>query len=261
MRRGIAYVYLALLVATAVAIGLLAAIMMYQSMPSNTRLPGELADREVNITSMKLIAHYCAARASMDSSVTQWPSPGYSYNLTDEYNLFARSSGRPQARDVECYNMTKTDKTVSETTSIGAVVSFTVKPQHIGLTERFGTIYLKTSFNTSIMPVVLVNYSLGVADFRVKIYYRALLSAEEQKSGIALLNESLSIQMATSTLHANGTSRSYPVDISHSDIPGYDWVISTSFVLDPTGPTSYVIEIDLYLFDGVKQVIEVEVSW
>ena len=49
--------------------------------------------------------------------------------------------------------------------------------------------------------------------------------------------------------------------MERSDRPGYDWKISTSLVLDPTAPSTYTINIDLLLFDGVKQRIQIIVQW
>lgn len=259
MRRGIAYVYLSLLVASAVAIGTLAVIALYVSSPANSPGHAEYADLQANITNMKTVAHYCIAKASVDSAVTSQPDPGYSYDLTGQYAVYAESSNRVAPRRVECYNMAKTDGSYYQ--RVWGVEVFTrVKPETITLTERFGNAYLDVGFHAHVLPKVYVNNSLGVADFKVKIYYKALVTADDP-SGTRVLEASLPIRFAESTLKAGQVTREYPVKINRSDDPNYDWVITTSFVLDPTGPNTYTITINLYLFDGTREIIEVEVRW
>ncbi|MCE4628175.1 MAG: hypothetical protein F7C34_03390 [Desulfurococcales archaeon] len=259
MRRGIAYVYLSLLVASAVAIGTLAVIAVYMSSPTNTRAAPEYVDLQANITGMKTVAHYCVAKASVDDAITSQPDPGYSYELTGQYAVYAKSSNRQPQRRVECYNMAKTDGSYYQKVW-GIDVFVRVKPERITLTERFGGAYLDVVFRAYTLPKVYVNNSLGVADFKVKIYYKAVVTASDP-SGARVLETSVPIRFAESTLRAGQTVREYPVKVNVSDDPNYDWVITTSFVLDPTGPDTYTITIDLYLFNGARDTIEVEVRW
>ncbi|MCE4625942.1 MAG: hypothetical protein F7C35_08810 [Desulfurococcales archaeon] len=261
-RRGIAYIYMALIIATAAALAALAAIYVYSvSHVQSPRIEGEVEDRLQNLTSIRVVAHYCAARASLDNSVSSQPSLGYTYDITDQYNFYAKTSGAPRVNRLQCYNLQKTPTQETHIVS-GVHIVATMDPTYINFTERFGNIYADAQFRTFWDTVVYANYSLGVADFALYIYYTGQLTLVHTSSGVQLLQVHVPIKHVESVLELdNGTQKDYPVKVEKSDRPQYDWVIKTSFVLDPTAPGHYVIRIKLYLFDGIYQEVVIDIRW
>jgi len=258
MRRGIAYVYLSLLVATAVAVGLIAVMATYDSAPRNTDIPNEVDDVRANITLIRLASHYCVARASADQ-----PNSGTVYNITQYYNLYAKSSGRPEMSKIECYNIVSSNNTYdnSDQQNRQVTVQAFVSPDSITARLDVGFLTFDVSMDTDIDLITYFNNSLGVADFKIKIYYKTVVRSVQVPYNKELLNVSIPIKYVESRLEAGNVVREYPVKVVPSDKPEYDWVISTSLVLDPTGPDEYRIVVDLFLFNGIKQQITITIRW
>lgn len=254
-RRGAAYLYLTLLSIIAMALGVLAVMALYEVRWANTRVPTELYDRMSNLTAMATVAHYCAAGVSVSDSVPT------SISLTSQFNAYATSSNLSRASSIECLNINRNSDTQSKTLA-GVTTTVEVNPTTITFTEYFSGKRLDVSFTTNYKVEASLRYSLGVADFNVTIYYANRLTAVDAVTGSTVLDVKIPIKFVQSQLQRGNESQVYPVDVSRLlNNATYDWVISTSLVLDPTQTTNYVIKITLLLFDGVMQEITITVTW
>ena len=259
VRRGAAYLYLTLLAATTLAIAVMAVIAVYEARPANTALAGEIQDRITNVTVLQATAHYCAARISIDEYVGSQPGTTLEYNLTGAFRFYAAVSNISRPAPLVCYNLEKTSSSQTKTLS-GITATVNVIPANMSFDERLGRVFTHGEYTTRTLVEASLKYSLGVADFNVTVYYANRLVLFLPQGG-ELLNTSIPIKLVRSTSYSGNRTASYPVSVEKSDRPGYDWKISTSLVLDPTAPSTYTINIDLLLFDGVKQRIQIIVQW